>query len=220
MRRKRPTAVLVMAILNMVWGGIWVACYLCIGVLALFVVAVVNQPGAAAKGDAQKFKEVFGSMSREMPGLVALAVGEIVVRFLLAALLIIAGIGLLGVRQWARVASIFYAVATILVMIASLVVTFGYLNPRMEKWQRDFAARHGQVVQQRPENPLAQGAGAAVGVVLNVGYSIALLVVLFLPHVSAAFAEGRRPDYEEDRGAEDEDLGYERGRGGGWGDEP
>jgi hypothetical protein len=224
MRKKRPAAVLVMAILNLVYGGLILACYLCIGAFILLAVAVISQPGAANTRDLQQAKEVFGSMAREIPGLVPMLVGEVVLRLFVAVGLIVCGIGLLGMRGWARAGSAVCAVLSILTVVVSFILSVAYIQPAVEQWQRNFAARHGVggLAPPPPEgNPVAEMTGGLVGAFFHVGYAVALLVVLFLPHVSAAFAgRGGREDYGDWPGAEeDEDLGYERHRGAdGWGE--
>lgn len=226
MPAKRPTAVLVMAILNMVFGGLALACSLCVGIGIAFVAVAISQPNAAHDPKIRDVKDMFESMNREIPLLMPYLIGNMVFDVIMAIALVVAGIGLLKMRPWARLTSIVYAVLKIAAQVGGLVFTYAYLNPATERWQQNFLARHGQV-QAQPgpfgNNPLVQGVAGLIGTVFAIAYAVALLIVMFLPHIRAAFAgRGAVEDYEDKRGREDEeDFGYERRREDeGWGDRP
>jgi hypothetical protein len=215
MPAKRPTAVLVMAILNFVFGGGNVLCSLCAGVGIAILALMINQPGMANDPNMRELKEVLASMNRDIPLMIPFAIGSAVVGLILSIILIIAGIGLLKLRPWARNLCIFYGVVAILVQIGELLFRILYMGPATEEWQRNFVAHHGQI---RPQannpfasNPAANSVLEVAGTIFGMAYAIALLVVMFLPRVSAAFSGRGMEDYEQQRLAEDqEEGGYER----------
>jgi hypothetical protein len=224
--RKRPTAVLVMAILNMVFGGMGLACSLCLGFSIAFLAIMFNQPDFAKEPGMRDLKDMVESMNREIPWMFPYLIGNAVLDLVLAIVLLVAGIGLLKMRPWARITSIVYAVVRIATQIGGVVFTYGFINPAAERWQQNFLARHGHMQADAGpfgNNPLVQGAMGVVSIAMAVAYAIALLIVMFLPQVRAAFAAPDvAQDYEEKRAAEDEeDFGYERRREDeGWGGKP
>ena len=59
---KRPTPVLVMAIMNMVIGGLQLACQMCAGLGILFLVALLNQRGGAQDAALRDMKESLAAL--------------------------------------------------------------------------------------------------------------------------------------------------------------
>jgi hypothetical protein len=126
----------------------------------------------------------------------------------LAVVLIIAGVGLLGMHPWARWLCVAYGVLTILVGVSSLVVQLAYLNPAMEQWNRDLQenvlranqGKGGVVVTpapQTPQSPAMNSASSVVYSLIGMGYAVGLMVVMFLPNVSAAFARRNSQTYDD-----------------------
>jgi hypothetical protein len=224
MARKRPTAVLVMAILNFVIGGGGFLCSLCNGIGVAFLALLVNQPGMANDPDIRELREVFSSMMQHVPLFMPFAISSTVAGLLMNILLIVAGIGLLKMGRWGRTLCIVYGVVQILIEIGELVFRIVYLNPAIEQWNRNFAAPHGPMRAQANNpflsNPAANSAIEVVGTIFGMAYAIALLIIMFLPHVSAAFSRGDIEDYERRQLAEEEEGGYERRepQEGGWGE--
>jgi hypothetical protein len=213
MPRKRPTAVLVMAILNIVFGSLGLACYLCAGVGILFIVMALNQPGAAKAPEMRQVQEIFQSMAERIPGFLPVMIGNLIFSFVMAIWLLVCGIGLLKMMNWARIGSIIFAILTILEQLGSLIYRFTVLNPGMEAWQRDFLARHpGAQIQGNAfggASPALNSAMEILGVAISLGYAIVLLVFMLLPGVVAAF---RAPEMgEEAAGGPEEEEYYDRG---------
>jgi hypothetical protein len=214
MPRKRPTPVTVIAVLNLVFGGIGLACYLCVGAGILLLVMAFEQ-AAAQDPKIRDLKEVLDSMSRHVPSLIPFTVGNLIFSLVMTILLVVSGIGLLRMQGWARVLSIFVAVATILEQIAGLVYRFTVLNPGLQAWQREFLAKHpGAVIQENPlGGQLSSAVGEILGIVLQLTYSIVLLVIMFTPTVVAAF-RAPEPGYgplERDLREERDEDQYDRG---------
>jgi hypothetical protein len=200
MPRERPTVVTVFGILNLVFGGLGLFCAICGGVMLAFMYAALSAAGSG------------GGLNIKFPGVfTGYMIFAVVDGFIMSIVLVAGGIGLMQMQAWGRWASIFYGVVTILTSLAGLVFQIAYLNPAMEKWNRDLQADIQKQQQARgvrgappPPNPAAgfsgssNPAGAVAGAVIGMAYSIALLIAMFLPQVSAAFASGpaRRLDEE------------------------
>jgi len=211
MARKRPTVLTVMGILNIVIGGLFLLCNLCVGIFALAFLGMSEQGGPLAVG-INPIRDWWTFMQAEVPGFAVITLGELVVNFVLFALLIVAGIGLLNVQNWARVLSIAYGILTILVKIGILIYTLAILNPATERWQQDFFRRHvgGAAAPPGLESSPMNNVFQLFGTVLGMTYAIVLIIMMLLPSVSAAFAGHYRPEgYDLDREDED-DLGRER----------
>ena len=185
MARKRPTAVLVMGILNIVFGSLGLICLICGGL----VILVLFAGGAAA----QENRDVYTFVDKEVPGYIAVTIANLVLRTVLTIILLISGIGLLSMQSWARWGSVTYGVIVILLSIASPVYQLAVLNPALDEWEREAGGPRHQALRSAPTI-----GGACISMV----YAIALLVVMFLPSVSAAFAgrTTRRSPDEDDYG--------------------
>jgi hypothetical protein len=217
MPRERPPAVLVMAILNLVLGGLGIlGTLLCGGVGPLFAAVLSEQAVADPLGNP------YTAVEKQLPGYIAFAIGSLVLNLLLSILLVIAGLGLLRMESWARRLCIGYGMASLVVTLAGLVFTLAYVNPAVARWQRE---RDEQVLRQQQQqgNVLAgrPGVGASLGspswmnnlpalgsALFSMAYATALLVVMFLPDVSDAFAgRPRRPRVSEDEDEGDDIAG-------------
>jgi hypothetical protein len=190
MATKRPTAVTVIAILNIIFGSLGLLCYACAGILV-----AVFFGGASALGgqdpDLRLLQEIFESMKRDIPALMPLMIGSMVVGLVLSIILLISGIGLLSLQRWARALSIFYGFTTILTQVGYLLVEMVYLNPAVDRWQRNWLAQHPGVQIQEggmnansPLNNLSSYIGAGLSII----YAIILLIIMFQSATVAAFA--------------------------------
>jgi hypothetical protein len=205
MPRKRPTVLTVFGILNIVFGSLGLVCYSCIGFG--LVVLLGGGLGAAQDPQLRLAKEAIDDMLRNVPGYVPAIVISLVLGVVLALILIISGIGLLYVQGWARIICIIYSIISILSQLGALVYRLAVLNPALERWANDFVMRHGGGPMR--ENPGASNVWEIAVSVFFIGYAVALLVVMFLPQVSAAFAGwAPRETYERefDRGGEEADF--------------
>jgi hypothetical protein len=204
MKPERPVVVLVFAILNLVFGGLGILGFLCGGIILAIVFAALSSAPA-------------GTAFPHFPsGLVTLFVVLFIYGFIMAVVLVLSGIGLLNMKRWGRNTAIAYSIITIVYSIVATVINITYIGPTMQKWQSDLQeeiARDQQLKGQPPppnmyqpsQSPLLNAATSIVGAIFGMAYAIALLVVMYLPHVSAAFAgrEIRRgidwdrdPEYE------------------------
>lgn len=213
-RKRRPTLIFVMAILNFVMGGITLLCGLC---------AAGGNALVAAMGTNQQMGvgDMTAHMDKEVPGWQVIEVGRGLLLILLAVILIVAAIGLLKMQTWARWVCVFYAVASILLTIAHTTFELGVAKPAMDKWQQK------QTNQPPPSGAYKAGemVGAGMVAAIPIIYALTLGVIMILPNVGEAFDRAnRRPrvprhdedyyqdDEEEERDDYDDDRGYRRQR--------
>jgi hypothetical protein len=228
MERRRPTAVTVMGVLNIVFGSLSLLCTLCLGIMFLFVSALFSQPlppmpqGPGMPPNVPPINEVWDLMRQQVTWLMPYLIGSLLVGLVLAIMLIIAGIGLLNMKRWGRVLSIIYAVVTIIVQVAETVAQIAYINPTMERAQQEALQK---IAARNPAFPMgAQPMGmngpmdnvwSIFGGGLMIVYAVVLLVMMLLPSVSAAFSPRPPDDYELDD-AEDDLPDRERRRYDDW----
>ena len=220
MARKRPTAVLVLAILNLVFGASSALCYLCVGAVVALVAVALGQPGARQDPALRDLKDALASLNQQAPLLVPGMIADAVFSVVLALLLCLAGLGLLGMRPWARFLCLFCAAADLLAQAGSLVFRYAYVNPAMDRWEQTFRAGHPQMqgdpfslLGNSPVGDLVAGSS----VFFSAAYDVAILIVLLRPSIAAAFAGGTAPEgqrAQEDAEADDLDHEWRRPREG------
>jgi hypothetical protein len=201
-----------MGILNIVFGSIFLLCYVCSG---LSLVTNAGAGGGGGFGGGMDQAAMWNFMTNEVPGYVAFSAGNVLLNLLASILLLTSGIGLLNMRSWARVGSIVYSILTILMQIAALVYQLAFVNPAMTRFFREFAGRGG-LPDMSPFMTIITVISVIVYVILMI-YGIILLIVMLNPRVSAAFA-GHAPvgEYEAERPDDGDD--YERRRRRDWGE--
>jgi hypothetical protein len=209
MQRERPTAVLVLAILNFVFGGLGIAALCCGAMAAGLLAAVFNlaptpRPGQPAPPNLME-------MFQSIPGYIPFLIVSLILGLLVSILLIISGVGLLRMQNWARVVCLVYAIYTLLSTIGGTVYTLTVVNPATDAWERDYARRTGTPIASNPAVKQATTIGTSC---FGMAYPIALLIVLNLPHVRAAFAGSptRRPRDEDDEFPDTDDRFRDRDR--------
>jgi hypothetical protein len=225
----RPTAVLVIAILHFIFGGLGILGTVCGGIIIFGAFALLNAAIAQAppnEPEVQALKDLLNSM-QSIPGVVPFFAGSMVVGLILAIVLVAAGFGLLKMRNWARTASIIYAVVSILVNLASTGYQTLVFNPAVEKASKAFEERMEEFAKTKGRpgpkqtNPFAGNpmmgaggniAGAVIGLIVSCAYPVAILIVLNRANVRAAFARAGRGEspYEAGAAKEEDDFGYDR----------
>ena len=202
MRRQRTTAILVIAILHLVGGGLGLIGSLC-GCAGLVMTNTLSsaiptmpqrpgQPPPPSAADAMKY------YNDHVPGYRAFTIGGLAFSFLLDTLLLSGGIGLLMMQPWARWVSVAYAPLSILVRLASFIYQLVWVLPVTQELYA--------------KNPAMAGMSSIVSISGGIGlflsllfvlYPIAVLVIMLLPSTAAAF-RGELPPREDDY--EDNDL--------------
>jgi hypothetical protein len=150
-----------MAILNMVVGGLLLICD--------FIATI-------GLGTAQG--RALALMHEHVPGYMAVNVTELLFLFLLAIVIVIAGIGLLLMQPWARWASMCWAISIVLCQVASSIYELVIVSPAS------------------PTNGIGSALFGIMFACLLIVYAIALVIVMWLPSVSAAFAGQGKRTYE------------------------
>src|SRR5262245_10275755 len=99
MTRARPSSVTVMGILNIIFGSLFLLCYLCNGVQL-----IMQSSGKAGgcRGANDPGVEMVNQMQAEIPGLMVYQVTTALLHTVLSILLLTSGIGLLNMQRWAR----------------------------------------------------------------------------------------------------------------------
>jgi hypothetical protein len=198
----RPTAVTVIAILHLIFGGLGLLCSL-FGLLmqsvsdpTRFMAMAAPPPGAAKGFDPQ---EMVKQIQERMPSYIyTVGMAHEAVGVVLSILLIIAGIGLLQMRPWARILSILYGFTNVVIKIAYAVYTFILVLPaQREVNQIVFQQIRGQAKTRQEQamleaimNMADMGAviGSLVVPIVTMAYPIVVLVIMFLKSTRQAFA--------------------------------
>jgi hypothetical protein len=200
MNRERPTVLLVMAILNFVFGGLFILCGLCGMGSVLFTGALFKGMSSASKGTTGTGPDVFGEMSKvfdTIPGYYPVQITTMLLLIVLNIVLIVAGVGLLQMKPWARWTSLGYGVASIFLQMVILLYAVFVMQPAMEKWTQDFTARMGgQPTPAMSTNSAISGMGSCFNFILYSAYPVALIIVMLLPAVGAAFSAPPLPPEE------------------------
>jgi hypothetical protein len=202
MKTDKPVVVLIFAILNIVFGSIGSLCSVFTGIMTGFAQGIMSAAGMPAP----PFP----------PDVIALSIVLFIIQFILSVVLIFAGVGLLGMKPWARNLCIVLSILGILYSLVSPAITIGYNRPRMRVWQEEFQEQLTRQQQNRgiqqppmfyqPSQSSALNVIQAMMVpVLVLIYAVAMLMIMSSKDVSAAFAGRpiRRP-VDSDRELDDE----------------
>jgi hypothetical protein len=189
MVRKRPTVILVMAILSITFGSLWLLLWLCVGAMPFILYHLpVPQPGG---GTGYPYRELLDLLQREIPGYAAVEVGNAVLGLVLSVLLILSGIGLLRMQNWARWTSVIFGGVTVVKEIAHSIFSWIYVNPVTERWAQELVRKLPPGTPDFSGNRILNTILEIGAVIASIAFAGVLLVVMFLPNVRAAFA-GRR----------------------------
>ena len=161
---QRPTTVTVFGVLNLVLGGLGLLCTP-ISVITLFLPVQSGNPVSRILEENAAYRLY----------MIASAAAGV----LAALVLIVAGIGLLKMKSWARLTSIGYAIYGIVTGVVGIIVNVVFLfEPLM--------------IQARSESPEAAAAmlgmvGGIAGTCFGLVYPILLLIFMTRPRVRNAF---------------------------------
>lgn len=191
MERRRPASLTTIAVLNMVFGALGLICGCINGFsIGVLLTASPDNPNEVIRAMAL----VAEAIQREAPSFMAIEIGRTLFFLVFSSLLIVAGIGLLYIGNWARIMSFIYAVTAILTQAAYLLYVFMVEYPAVARIQAQFG---GDPLQNR-----ASQVAGIFGIALVIAYAIVLIILLSLPGVRAAFSPLPPRDYydaEEDR---------------------
>jgi hypothetical protein len=211
-RRQVPPAVLVIAVLHLIFGGVGV---LCLGVGGLMdlaggqkALAHMGTPEQQRQAEARRRRtEVTDQVHAERVPLYRIySTTNKVLSVLFSFALVASGLGLLYLQPWARWLSVGYAVLSLLANVVALVWTVAFMNAAEEE---AFRRLPPQTEQEQMAYSMVRTAGPLISCMpaLLAAYPAAVLIVMLLPSTGRAFrARGavkkrRRVDeYDEDPG--------------------
>jgi hypothetical protein len=190
--RNRPTAVLVLGILHIVFGSLYLLLATCGGLLLL-----AGADKMTPKDQTELQARAQEHLRQEYPLLTALGPALQVLNVALAAVLVVAGAGLLNMRPWARRASLGYAFTHLAVLAWTLVTSVLYTLPALNAFLEDEAARNPKAASLASLMRAGMPVGIGVNAVL-MAYPVVVLVTLLRPSVRAAFAAPEGSDATPD----------------------
>lgn len=218
---RRPGGVTAAAVMAIVYGSLLSICGVC-GVAG----AGLDQ-GAFGPQDPnqQKLqKEIEDIMAKEVPAQKAFQIGGNIVGLLEAIAMLIAGIGLLGMRSWARTLAIVAAAVIIVTTLIQTVYYVIYVGPATRNAmqlviQNQKGPQPAQVAQVMEITMSIVVVAIPIFMLLIVAYVVVILVLLTRAHVRQAFANPQPADdgdddryREEDRYREDDGFGRDEPR--------
>jgi hypothetical protein len=211
MTPKRPTVVVVFAILQLSLGGIGFLCMGCTGALQLAgvnkLVKQIPQPG----GRPNLGLEMEEFIQRKHPYHQTVQIVQPAMGMAAALLMMISGLGLLQMKRWARWLAIGDACFIILLVLAVILYTMIVRGPAVN----EFVAEKSKDPNLQPQEKMALnflGSGgtlATFGSLFNLvfaAYPVIVIIFMLLPNVSKAF-RGQRTT-EEDEVQDDLDEGW------------
>jgi len=200
MAKERPISVLVFAILNIVFGALSAIGLLCTGLALSLVYGIFGSSDSVLAS--QSALHVPPPPSEAVTAIIL----EFGIQFVLSIAVVFSGIGLLGMKAWARKLCIVLSIVGIMLAFVISPIRILYVNPRMEKWQEELqqmvhdqqkmAPKQPKVfLQQHHPSPTLNVVSVLIKPILILTYAIVLLIFMLRPKVSAAFAGGpiRRP---------------------------
>jgi hypothetical protein len=194
MPRPRPALVTVVAVLHFVFGGLGLLCQTTNGILQVSGAgekfSTMFQPPSNVQDPQMKkqmeMQEKMQKAIKDVPGAQAKLWADLMQDTVLSVCLIVAGIGLLQMRPWARTLSLLYAVVSILYKIGSIVYVALYFLPAMQALAKEFSG----------DDPVSKIMGLSMQFSAYVGmgslaaqmlYPVFVLIAMLVPSVAAAF---------------------------------
>ena len=213
MARKKPTAVFVFGILQIVFGSMSVAWNLCCGIGAAGIYLLLRNLYQQAPPEAQQeLDEVARTFLDNVPGLIPFLIGSLVVSMLLGIVQVVDGIGLVKIRNWARWLCVAWAVVEIAVVAGGLFYQIAILSPgsekaaqdlerwmdRMEEKQRrkGMAPAPRQKISTGTGNPVVDNLLSIAMSLFSLGYAALAAVFMILPGTGQAVARYNSPEDE------------------------
>lgn len=194
MPRHRPTSVLVIAILHLVGAALLLLGVIC-GAAGQAVMANMKAPGGGPDLFAQQ-----KAMADAIPGFTAFNYAQMGISLLIGIALLVAGVGLLSMKPWARTLSIVYAAFSILNHLAELGYQFAVVVPNMDAAMQKMFEGDPNLKAAGASLGGFGAASAVVGALFGaalMAYPIAVWIVMTRPAVVAAFRGEVPPEQRE-----------------------
>jgi len=221
-RDARPTSVLVLAILNLILGGMGLIAFICGGVmLALLAVWIPTLPKAPGQPTQPGFFDPYQYVQARVPSYYAVTGAAMGVSLIGQAILVVSGIGLLKMRRWARTVSILFASVSVFMTLVGLPYMIAVVNPVMAEYYSELAKGQGMAMYSMFSDPIMLSVMNIFGSLVGLIYPVTQLIILNRPRIKAAFvpaalpADLSHPNKEGmDAGADTTDERMREGRAG------
>lgn len=231
-RKKKPPVAVVFGILHLVFGTLSLLCNLCaVSGIAVIYFGFNTIYSSAPPEDKRELDKLWQSLQDNVPGLVVFMFADVILSMLMGLVLMVAGIGLLGVKTWARYLSVAWAVVRLVLLLLSLFYTLVFVNPGMEKFGKDMQQWSDKMEKKtRPPgsppppktqfqsgtgNPVADMATSIFSTAIQSIYAIVVMIFMLLPRTAYVFRvyQGLEEDYSSPQNQQDfYDDEYERRR--------
>jgi len=152
--------------------------YAALGIMLSLATVVALFAAKAFVGNLEGESNEFNAMFDELGGLMIYIYVDGAVKIILGVVLLIAGIGLLKKKLWAKNISVFWAVARIVAAVGMTILTMGPAREFQEKMSEAGGS------QQEQFQLALQGAGNIIGVVLVCIYPVLTMIFLTKKHVT------------------------------------
>lgn len=201
MAARRPTSVLVVAILQIVFGSLGVLCGACAPL------GLIQQQNAAQdfrsgpkNGLSERQREAFARFAEKSNANLPFTAGAMALSLLGAILMLSGGIGLLNMKPWGRPVTMAWGGLAIVYHLGSFGYLAGVTYPQMNEFMTEFKGGGNSPVADAMLIGMQAGmiTGIAVGV-LSIFYAAFILFLINRPEVVAAFSgERTRRAFDED----------------------
>lgn len=198
--KNRPAAVLVIAILHFVFGTFGLLGSVCGGGMFFFMRYMPTPPTAPGQPKVPNYMDIMTAMSEKAPGFTAVQYGGMAMGLVLAVLMIVSGLDLVRMRARGRTLSIAYAslsiLTTLLTFIYNLVFTMPVMSEVMDQMFQPGAMGPMNPQQQQAFQGLMRFVfqfsyyAGLLAPFFQMIYPVVVLIIMYRPHVRAAFREG------------------------------
>jgi hypothetical protein len=214
MPRKKPIGLLVIGILNLVFGSINLISILCCSIfLVAAFVGLRSLYNQVPPEDQRELDGLWQAFSANVPGLVPFLIASIVVSLILGVMQFVSGWGLVKIQNWARWTCAVWGLLVVVTVTASLFYEVAYVfpgieraNKDLEKWARRQEERQRRMGQQPGPrqnfgsggtgNPITDNFLSIFFSVINLAYGAVAFIIMVLPQTGAAIARYHRPEDE------------------------
>ena len=171
----RPTSVTVFAVLGIIFGSLGVLGMLC-SIPQYFGLQLAPNPMMDG--------------IRKDPLLLTVTLGSLIVGFVMSVWLLVASIGMLSLKTWARKAMVRYGIVYLVTSILSIILSLSVTNPRMRQVTEQSMQSNAQL--NTPQMKTIMRYSSYGGVCFAVVFLLwPILIIYFMskPHVKSAFHE-------------------------------
>ena len=189
MPQKKPVSVVVIAVLQIVFGALGACGALTtLSGLQQSLQSLNQQPQANAPGQPKiSQQDVQKKFEEKIPHFDVIQKGEAAVNLVVSLIMLASGIGLLKLQQWGRMLAILYGILSIALHLWAVVFAFAFVMPAFTELTNEMTAQFGkdaalfaQIIQ------YSVMAAFVIGALLVI-YPIIVLLIMLRPAVRAAF---------------------------------